>query len=171
MQLAAIKLPRHCHAQGFCGLSMTSSAAWTALRLLEVRCSSSHPLGLQVASLMKEKTLKTVILTRQLKEKNQFAVWPFLLHWGKTVPCNLRGPINTSLCLFWWFGTHLSVFFQLLENWEVCFNKHKIQLCMVRDVDNLILCGQGEHYCPVMFLAGTGDKSPLSLKQFCSKQI
>lgn len=26
MQLAAIKLPRHCHAQGFSGLSMTSSS-------------------------------------------------------------------------------------------------------------------------------------------------
>lgn len=55
--------------------------------------------------------------------------------------------------------------FQLLENWEVCFNKHKIQLCMVRDVDNLILCGQGEHYCPVMFLAGMGDKPLPFLKR------
>lgn len=36
---------------------------------------------------------------------------------------------------------------------------------MVRGVDNLVLCGQGEHYCPVMFLAGMGDKPPPFLKR------
>lgn len=68
MQLAAIKLFQHCYAQGFFGFSATSSPA--RLQLLESQCSSSRPLGLQVASLMKEKTLKAVFLTRQLKEKN-----------------------------------------------------------------------------------------------------
>lgn len=71
MQLAAIKLPQHCHAQEFFGFSATSSPARMALQLLELQCSSSHPLGLQVASLMKEKTLKAVFLTRQLKKKKQ----------------------------------------------------------------------------------------------------
>lgn len=56
--------------------------------------------------------------------------------------------------------------FQLLENWEVCFNKHNIQLCMVMDVDNLILCAWGDHYCPVMFLAGMGDKPLSFLERF-----
>lgn len=74
MQLAAIRLPRHCHAQGFFGLSTTSSPACMALQLLELQFNSSHPLGLQVASLMMGKTLKPVFLTRQLKEENQFAI-------------------------------------------------------------------------------------------------
>lgn len=85
----------------------------------------------------------------------------FRLHRGKTVPCNLKGPIDTSLWLFWWFGTLL---LSCLEIGKFVSIEHKMQLCTVRDVDNLILCGQGEHYCPVMFLAGMGDKPPCFLK-------
>lgn len=76
--------------------------------------------------------LKMVFLTRQLKEKKTVCKPTFLLSQGKAVFCNLRGALLTPLALFWWFGTHLSFCFQLLENLEVCFNRHKIHLHMVR---------------------------------------
>lgn len=74
MQLAAIKFPHHCHAQGFFGSQRLPVLPRRAPRPLELQRSSSHPLGLQVASLIKEKTLNPIFLTRQLKEKNQFAI-------------------------------------------------------------------------------------------------
>lgn len=77
-------------------------------------------------------------------------------------PLSFERALLTSPGLFGWFGMHLPFCCQLLENWEGCFNKHKIQLLMVRDVSDLILHEGGERYCAVIFFSWNG-KQTLSL--------